>query len=94
MSILAGASPLPTEESYEYSDPEGWEPMLAARSAAGQHARSSPDELKYVVHFKFSKDEYRKASTDAVLLDSPVFDDITITYMRRPKILQWRDMSE
>jgi len=46
------------------------------------------------VRFGFSQEEYNRASADSVLLDSPVFDDITITYLRRPKILQWRDVSE
>ena len=93
VSVLSGRSEKPTEEMYEYYDPEAWSPILAA-GARNVHARSTPQDLKYVVRFGFSQEEYNRASADSVLLDSPVFDDITITYLRRPKILQWRDVSE
>jgi hypothetical protein len=68
--------------------------ILARGGSAGRHACSTADSLGYVVRFGFSREEYRAAIADAVLLDSPVIDDITITYLRRPKILAWRDVTE
>ena len=94
VSINSGNVEYATEIEYEYSDPEGWEPILARGARGGQHARSTPNELKYIVRFRFSREEYRKATRDAVLLDTPVFDDISITYMRRPKVLRWRDVTQ
>jgi hypothetical protein len=93
VSVSTGGNAFPAEASYEHNDPEAWSPILA-RGDRVRHARSTPENLKYVVRFGFSREEYRRASRDAVLLDSPVLDDVTITYMRRPKVLVWREVSE
>jgi hypothetical protein len=52
-----------------------------------------PGEIRYKVTFELSDAENAALGRyrDACLIDSPVFDDITITYLRRPKVLEWRE---
>jgi hypothetical protein len=88
VQILCGPSSRPSRETYD--DPESWQQV---RYSGVLHARSWPNELRYKVIFDLSKMEDSMKRT-GILLDSPVFDDITITYMRRPKVLQWREVAE
>jgi hypothetical protein len=77
-----------------FEDPEAWQPVLEKKDSSA-HARTTPRDLKYIVYFDLPEAKLPKAGLpDAILLDSPVFDDITITYMRRPRVLQWREVSE
>jgi hypothetical protein len=94
---------MPGDDTYVYTDPEAWSPILARGAIGGRHARSTPGEenkrfdtgLRYAVRFGLSKWEMQNGAVrDAALVDSPVFDDITITYMRRPQILSWREVTE
>jgi hypothetical protein len=87
VQILCGASNRPSNETYV--DPENWQQVLYS---GVRHATSWPNELRYKVIFDLSVKE--KDLKSGILLDSPVFDDITITYMRRPKVLQWREVAE
>ena len=74
---------------------DGWQQILVD-PATGEHPKCQPRDVKYKVFFRLSMKEYTEGlqNAGAVLLDTPVFDDITITYMRRPKVLEWRDVSE
>jgi hypothetical protein len=94
VSIMATGASLSTNPGDEYVDPERWSPILAAGAVNGRHARSRIDELRYVVRFGLSKEETDRANGDTVLLDTPVLDDVTITYLCRPKVVAWRDVSE
>ena len=73
-----------------YDDPEAWEPIVGGE---GRHLKQAPGDIRYKVTFELSQLENREAGShsDAALIDSPVFDDITITYLRRPKVLEWRE---
>jgi len=83
---------------------DGWQQILLdTKSETRQHPKCKPGDLQYKVFFRLSDLEYEEMRNDALraqiyhqaaLVDSPVFDDITITYMRRPKVLEWRDVSE
>ncbi|MHC5056056.1 MAG: hypothetical protein ACYTKD_15220 [Planctomycetota bacterium] len=84
-----------------YNDPtagcteNGWQQVLLdPGSPTGEHPKCRPDDLKYKVFFRLSDMEYEQMRGDSALLDSPVFDDITIVCMRRPKVLEWRDVTE
>jgi len=84
-----------------YDDPvvgctaDGWQPVLLdLNSTTKRHPKCKPDDLKYKVFFRLSEEEYKQLAGEAALVDSPVFDDITIVCMRRPKVLEWRDVSE
>jgi len=94
--VDAGMGGVPTDPNEWYTNPEAWQPITGDRRTAKpqQHARGMPANIRYMVRFRFSDEEYRNINEDTVLLDSPVFDDITITYMRRPKVLVWREVSE
>jgi hypothetical protein len=79
-----------------YDDPEAWEPILDTRSDdayEGRHLKAVPGDVRYKVTFELSDRENAALirNRDACLIDSPVFDDITITYLRRPKVLEWRE---
>ncbi|MFN2222992.1 MAG: hypothetical protein ACK2UH_10595, partial [Candidatus Promineifilaceae bacterium] len=80
VSIFSGPSEKPTDSTYEFQDPEAWAPILTRGARNGQHARSKPEHLQYRVWFGFSDEEYTYMNRDTVCIDSPVFDDITITY--------------
>ena len=91
-----------------YTDPDdngctedGWQQILLdTKSTTLQHPKCKPTDLKYRAFFRLSDLEYEEMRRDAAfykhaaLVDSPVFDDITIVCMRRPKVLEWRDVSE
>jgi hypothetical protein len=74
---------------------DGWQQILID-PVTKEHPKCLPRDVKYRVFFRLSMREYTGGllNKTAVLLDTPVFDDITITYMRRPKVLEWRDVSE
>jgi hypothetical protein len=79
-----------------YDDPEAWQPILEYETGAefsGRHLKAAPGDIRYRVFFELSQEENKATLThpDAAMVDSPVFDDITVTYMRRPKVLEWRD---
>jgi hypothetical protein len=77
---------------YEFEDPEAWAPVLDG--AGPEHLRTTASDLRYEVVFDLPEALANKHTRGAILLDTPVFDDITITYMRRPRVLQWREVSE
>ncbi|MHC4507260.1 MAG: hypothetical protein ACYTFI_28660, partial [Planctomycetota bacterium] len=97
VQIKADGVTYPSGMAY-YEDPEAWSQIIE-NPATGRHARSDPKNLLYRVQFRFSDLEYLDpeggaGTSTTCLLDTPVLDDVTISYMRRPKILQWRDVTE
>ncbi len=94
VKVEAGAGSFYPLGGASFEDPEAWSPIIA-EPATGRHARCTPDGLRYRVYFRLSQMEYQHAvELSTSLLDTPVLDDVTITYMRRPKVLQWRDVTE
>jgi hypothetical protein len=64
-----------------------------------------PSELRYRVRFLYPVDPlvaaaYQDTSLKTIdptrhyLLDTPVFDDISITYINKPRILSYHEVSE
>ncbi|MCY3019083.1 MAG: hypothetical protein NTW87_08650 [Planctomycetota bacterium] len=70
--------------------------------ASGGRIRIATDSLRYRVRFRYPVDRLADpyASQDTVdpaaqfLLDTPVFDDISITYFTKPRILDYKEMLE
>ena len=94
VELLNGANPV----GNTYIDPN-------VQNSIGTPAipiRVSTDMLHYRVRFRYPVDNVRvdKQSTNTVfpdkqyLLDTPVFDDISITYFTKPKILSYKELSE
>ncbi len=58
----------------------------------------NPKDLRYLVHFKYPIDNNFGGGvinmTTQYMLDTPVFDDISITYFRKPTILAFKEISE
>jgi len=88
-----------------YKDPDAINKIMGPSSAAypkGTQVRVSTDRLRYRVTFRYPVDKLAdpNAPFDTVdpatqfLLDTPVFDDISITYFTRPRILDYKDVTE
>jgi len=83
-----------------YTDPIG--SNTVGEPSALVHVKSN--RLRYRVRFKYPFDKLVATATGInpktvtpegyFLLDTPVFDDISITYLTRPRILAYRNVSE
>jgi len=65
--------------------------------------RVKTSQLRYRVRFRYPVDPFVRqiynhentvSPADHYLLDTPVFDDISITYFAKPRILSYRDVNE
>jgi hypothetical protein len=109
-SAAAGAAPLQGYVNVDgtmtavnsFTDPIAHNGFLDPRQK-GQRMRVKVSDLHYRVRFKYPVDRKnvdRKASADTVdpdaayLLDTPVFDDISIVYATTPRIIYMREAGE
>ena len=105
--VMASSRLLPSAGNRYYEDPEadsvygaaeGWQPIVDDKNHSptdNVHVKCKPSKLRYKIWLRLSEMEYGELENEnAALLDSPVFDDITVTYMRRPRVIEWREVSE
>ena len=82
-----------------YTNPDVLNSVLDAQ---GNPIRVRTDRLRYRVRFRYPVDKLADPSSPLntvdpntqFLLDTPVFDDISITYFTKPEILDYKDVTE